>query len=144
MKKQLASGFRFKANFCYYLYKSAMRMRESLDKSLAKLGIIAPQLGILSVLNEHGDMSQADICKFIAADRATMVKLIDGLEGLKFVARKAKAGDRRVNQIAITPKGITALGKARAIAKLTEEALLAPLTPEETKALKEIIPKLLP
>jgi DNA-binding MarR family transcriptional regulator len=144
MKTQAALGTRLKANFCYYLYKSAMRMRENLDKALSKVGIIAPQLGILSVLELDGPMSQVDMCKVINADRATMVKLIDGLERLKFVARKAQAGDRRVNQVSLTAKGALALEKSRTIALKVEEEFLSVLNTEEVKALKLIIPKLLP
>lgn len=129
--------------FGYCLYKSAMRLRSELDKAYENLHLIAPQCGILYLLEHTGDMSQIALGDELGIDKTSMVKLIDGLEKNKLVERRVDTVDRRVKLVSITKKGLKQLAEVRSIKKTVEDEFLKVLTPEERKSLESIMPKLL-
>ncbi len=129
--------------FGYCLYKSAQRLRSRLDTALEAHGIIAPQFGVLTVLNSTGGLCQSDISIQMGIDKATVVKLIDGLESLNYVIRIPQKKDRRINELQITQKGKGALAKGLKLATSVEKKFLSPLTLQEQKAIRTIMSKLL-
>ncbi len=129
--------------FCYCFYKSAIRLRASIDAGTKKHGVIAPQRGILYLLKKLGEISQNTLGKELGIDKATMVKLIDGLEKKKLVTRTADKKDRRAKNIQVTVKGIEFLSKIDKIHHQVENEFLSKLSTEERNSLRTIIPKLL-
>ena len=129
--------------FCYCFYKSALRMRWMYDEELDSLGLVAPQGGILKILNHYGAISQNDLGRELCIDKATMVMLLDGLEAKKFVRRVGDRNDRRVKLVEITAAGLRAIDDIAEIRKQVEERFLEPLTAEERKVLRQAMPKLL-
>lgn len=132
-----------KASFGHCFYKAALRMRVLFDVKLKPFGLIAPQYAMLSLLNFIGPVSQVNLGREMGIDKASMVKLVDGLENLKLVRRVAIHRDRRVKLIKITPKGLKFQKRSLKIRAEMEAEFLAPLTPSERKFIKKIIPKLL-
>lgn len=129
--------------FGYCLYKSAARLRLSLDKALAKHGLVAPQLGILRLLEWDGPTSQIQLGRLLGIDKATMVKWIDGLERQGSVLRAGSGKDRRVKFVEVTAKGREILQAASKVRDRAEKEFLSPLTEKERQALRTILPKLL-
>jgi DNA-binding MarR family transcriptional regulator len=129
--------------FGYCLYKSAHRLRSQLDEALEIHGLIAPQFGILTVLNTTGGLCQADISSQMGIDKATVVKLIDGLESQNLVIRIPQKSDRRMNHLQITSKGKSTLAKGLKVAKKVEKKFLSPLTLSEQDTLRQLMPRLL-
>jgi DNA-binding MarR family transcriptional regulator len=132
-----------KTNFCYCFYKAAARMRVLLDARLQPLGLIAPQLGLLRLLNDFTLLSQVELGAQMGIDKATMVKLIDSLEKQKLVTRKSDSKDRRVKIIQMTAQGKKMLDKAAQVRESVESELLSGLDKEERDVLRVAIPKLL-
>lgn len=129
--------------FGFCMYKAAMRFRAMMDDALVSYNLVTPQLGIMRVINEAGNVSQQDIGDFVVIDKASMVKFIDQLEKLKLVSRKSHETDRRVKLISLTPKGKKVLAEVAEIRKQIETVFLQPLTEEEQQQLRTIVPKLL-
>lgn len=126
----------------YCLYKSAVTLRGKVDKQLGKYGLIAPQCGILALLQVEGDITQVELSTYMAIDKATMVRMIDSLEEKKLVTRVQSKTDRRANYLHITKQGIEALGKIQTERKKAEDEFLAPLEPGERAQLLALIGKL--
>ena len=152
MKKQICSISDFsegivhpglKAYFGYCLYKSATRWKLKLENRLEKFGMIAPHLVLLRILDLDGPTSQVTLGKVLGIDKATIVKLIDCLEGKKLVQRTPGGKDRRVKLIRITDLGVKNLKEISKIGKQAEIEFLAPLTESEKTVLKAALPKLL-
>lgn len=120
-----------------------MRIRAMMDEELAPHHLIAPQFGILSLLRHSEALSQIELGEQMNIDKATIVKLIDGLEKLKLVNRSADLEDRRIKRIQITKRGLKILDKLSLLRSRVEERFLAPLTVEERAVLRLAIPKLL-
>ena len=80
------------------------------------LGITAPQFNVLILLlvqTKDGAMSQSDLGRMLTVNRSNVTGLVDRLEKLGMVERVLDNGDRRVNRVALTPKGREIAQKAQ-------------------------------
>lgn len=132
-----------KAYFGYCLYKAAMRLRSEMDQALEKHGLIAPQVGMLRLLETLGPTSQVDLGSQMSIDKASMVKFIDNLEQNGLITRSPSPHDRRINLLQNTKKGSQLLSQASACRTQIEDKFLEPLNSEEKRVLLKAIPKLL-
>lgn len=71
----------------------------------AGLGITTEQWSVLACLWEQDKQTQQEICDKTFKDKASITRLIDGLEKNELVVRLSDPGDRRINLIHLTPKG---------------------------------------
>jgi DNA-binding MarR family transcriptional regulator len=126
----------------YCFYKAAGHIRSQVDQQLAPFGVIAPQFAILNVLQNLGPLTQGELGHHMAIDKATMVRMIDGLEAKKFVTRVKSKTDRRANGLEVTKAGTAAVLKMNEARKRAEEEFLKPLTKEERLQLRAIVSKL--
>src|SRR5258708_4018821 len=81
----------------YCFYKSAAGLRAKVDQRYAPFGLVAPQFGMLIILQSSGPITQNELGQFMAVDKATMVRMIDGLQDKKLVTRTQSQKDRRAN-----------------------------------------------
>lgn len=131
-----------KSYFGYCLFKAAQRMRAMFNEGLGQHGIVATHFGIL-VLLDHGDLlNQVNLGNELGIDKASMVKMIDDLEKNKLVVRESSKEDRRVKMVKLTKKGKEFVVEAFKIREQCEQQFLKDLSPEEIKAFKSILPKL--
>jgi DNA-binding MarR family transcriptional regulator len=132
-----------KSNTCYCIVKVATRMRMQLDERLKSFEMIGPQFAMLKLLSIEGRMTQVQLGGYMAMDKATMVRMIDGLEQRQYVKRVQSETDRRAKWLELTPAGKKMISKLNQMRDEAEAELLAPLTATEKKQLKDIIAKLL-
>lgn len=136
-----SSVLRSHLGFC--LYKCAIRLRGLLDQAFNDAGLITPQFGILSILFSNGSLSQNEISQKMGIDKATMVKLIDGLEKPGLVTRTAHATDRRVRIVELTAKGKATFNRLMEKAKKVELGFTERLTNAERETLRQLTSRLL-
>lgn len=129
--------------FGYCFYKAAIILRERIGEGISEFGLIPPHLGLLRLLKGLGQHSQNQLAEQLGIDKATMVKLIDQLEKMKFIERVQDSKDRRIWQIHITPQGEKLLVKVSTIREAIESKFLSSLTEAERKVLIKCIPQLL-
>lgn len=127
----------------YALFKTAMRMKTKMADLISPYGIIPAQIGIIMILKESGPMNQMTLGESMGVDKATMVKLIDGLEEQKLIKRTTPPEDRRAKLISLTEKGIKVQGLLLEKSKNVEAEFLSPLNAAEKKAFRAILDKLL-
>ncbi len=97
----------------------------------------------MAILSSGGPLNQNEIGQQMGIDKATMVKLIDGLEKLQFVRRMSHATDRRVRMVELTSKGAATFGRLLAKAKKVESAFTIRLSLEERDILRKLTSRLL-
>jgi MarR family transcriptional regulator for hemolysin len=127
----------------YCLHKVALKMRASLDARVSEYGLVSPQYGMLIILDIEGSITQMELGQYMAMDKATMVRMIDGLEELGFVKRSQSDTDRRAKHLELTAAGrkmVSALQKVRGEA---EKEFLKPISAEERSQLHGIVLKLM-
>jgi len=126
----------------YALTKLGFRIRQRMEELLQSDAIVAPQAGILRLLQSEGPMTQVEIGQHLLIDKATMVRMLDGLEEQGFAVRKEHAEDRRAKVLTITAKGLKMLERARTARTQAESEALAVLDPAERAEFKRLLQKL--
>ncbi len=132
-----------RASFLYCFHKASVRYSAFIVHAFSKYRIIPAQYGVLKFLNVAGPLSQITLGDEMGIDKATMVKLIDGLENERYIRRVGNKKDRRIKLIYMTPKGHQILQKSRQIINSAEERLLSSLSTTHKDVVKKAMPLLL-
>lgn len=116
----------------------------SFDRFLAGYDMTRAAFGVLMILSrsESESCKQNDISKLMLVSRANITGLVDGLAKAGLVERKDDQADRRVNIVAILPKGKILLEKILPIYYAYVARISSKLTVSEKKQLKDLLIKL--
>ncbi len=108
----------------------------------AKDGITMPHFEIMETLRENGSLPVAAIGNRLQIPRPQMTHLIDRLVQLGMVSRQPDEDDRRIVNIALTPKGRARFeaNAARVIEGVSQR--LRSLSPADLKGLSEALRRL--
>jgi len=90
----------------YVVAKASQQISRRFRDALAGHGVTPVQYAILSVLWERDGLSGSELSSRLAIDSATMTGLIDRMEVIGLVKRSAADGDRRVNRVVLTARGL--------------------------------------
>lgn len=90
------------AEVIFYLYTESRRLTKA---EATKVGLTGPQLSVVKILDELGDMSLSDLSDRIRAQNSTVTGIVDRMEREGLVDRKRSNEDRRVVHIRLTEKG---------------------------------------
>jgi len=121
-----------------YLYTESRRLTKELAR---RADLTGPQLTVVKLLEQIGDLSLSELSEKIRAQNSTVTGIIDRMEREGLVVRERSKEDRRVVYIRLTSKG----------KKLAEEIPVEPmeifrsaleaLTAAETRELMKILGK---
>mgnify|MGYP000858748264 CR=1 FL=1 len=75
------------------------------NKKIANISITLPQLFIMGYLDKQGKSKMKDLASFMNVTHATMTGIVDRLVRDHYVERLFDASDRRIINVALTPKG---------------------------------------
>jgi MarR family transcriptional regulator, lower aerobic nicotinate degradation pathway regulator len=126
----------------YLLYRASEHSHALANSMLARIGLTARQVGILTLVIEREPMTQKVLGDILGIDRTTMVSLIDDLERKGLVARQRHPRDRRAFLICPTESGQTAKAEAIAILDDQQRQFLAPLSFPEQQQLAALLKRL--
>ena len=123
-----------------YLYTESRRLTK---ESAARVGLTGPQLSVVKMLEELGDMSLSELSEKIRAQNSTVTGIVDRMEREGLVDRKRSSDDRRVVNIRLTDKG-SKLARSLDFEpfKIFRSALEDALTPAELLSLLTLLDKL--
>lgn len=113
-----------------------------MEKRLHGIQLGMKEFNVLVAVSEIGPISQQRLSQLLQIDRTTMVFVLDELEKLKLVERKANPEDRRAHAVVITGAGKTLLKKAMVILEDVQEEFFSSLTKSEMTSLQNILFKL--
>jgi MarR family transcriptional regulator, organic hydroperoxide resistance regulator len=85
-----------------YLYTESRRITKELAK---RADLTGPQLTVVKLLEQVGDLSLSELSDRIRAQNSTVTGIIDRMEREGLVLRERSKEDRRVVHITLTPKG---------------------------------------
>jgi len=85
-----------------YLYTESRRLTKGLA---AQFGLTGPQLTVIKLLQELGDLSLSSLSERIRAQNSTVTGIIDRMEREGLVKRERSTTDRRVVYIRLSEKG---------------------------------------
>ncbi len=117
-----------------YLYTEGRRITKEFAR---RANLTGPQLTVIKMLEQIGDLSLTELSEKIRAQNSTVTGIIDRMEREDLVVRERSVEDRRVVHIRLTPKGAQL---AREIPvepmEILRQALLSLSAPEARDLLK--------
>jgi DNA-binding MarR family transcriptional regulator len=123
----------------FLLAKVGMTVKMRMLDELEQIGCGMYEYGVLAVLGEGAQKTQAAIADALSVDRSQLVGVLDTLEGDGLVERKRDPNDRRRHAVSITADGKRRLVKLRSVVKEIERSFLEPLDEETRTALHETL-----
>ncbi len=126
----------------WLLSRANARAQGLLWDAFAAEGLRGYHFRLLAALDEYGPSSQADLGRRTGIDRSDVVASLNELVARGLANRAADPTDRRRNIVAITEGGAGVLGRLDAVLDDVQDAVLAPLSPNERKTLVRLLAKL--
>ena len=123
----------------FLLAKVGMTVKMRMLDELEQIGCGMYEYGVLAVLGEGTQKTQAAIADALSVDRSQLVGVLDTLEGNGLVERRRDPDDRRRHAVSITADGKRRLVKLRSVVKEIERSFLEPLDEETRSALHETL-----
>ena len=117
----------------------ALRGDRLVSDALAGAGVRKHHFTVLTALAEAGAVSQADLGRRLWLDRSDLHAVLNDLERAGWVARVRDEADRRRNLVRLTPEGEEELARWDAHVEAAQDALLAPLSPDERRELATLL-----
>jgi DNA-binding MarR family transcriptional regulator len=108
-------------------------------EQLAQAGFSQYHYGVLALLDEQPQETQAQIADTLGVDRSQLVRVLDGLEDRGLVARHRDETDRRRHTVSVTAAGRRQLHRIRATIDQLEDDLLAPLDTADRRRLHALL-----
>jgi MarR family transcriptional regulator, lower aerobic nicotinate degradation pathway regulator len=123
----------------YLLKRLGFAIKERSLTAFEAAGESPYHYSVLAVLEESARETQATIADALGYDRSWLVGLLDELEEAGLIERKRDPADRRRHLVSLKPAGAEKLAELRAISCGVEEEFLAPLEPEQRRALHALL-----
>ncbi len=118
--------------------------RSRLDEELRRIDQSASRMEALgAILNMEGNPSQSEVARRLRIEGATITRMVDILSKEGLVERLPDPKDRRVNLLALTPKGEEETRKIFAVYDMMREHLLENMTVEEMTEFQRLTDKML-
>lgn len=102
----------------FHLRLAHVAMYRDFATALSDLDLTQKQCATLTLIGANPAVSQVDLASTLGTDRATMMAMVDRLEQRGLLLRRRSVGDRRRQELNLTPEGEVMLERAkRAIAQ---------------------------
>jgi DNA-binding MarR family transcriptional regulator len=123
-----------------YLYTESRRITKELAR---RADLTGPQLAVVKLLEQIGDLSLSELSERIRAQNSTVTGIIDRMEREGLVTRERSREDRRVVYIKLTPKGRKLAEEIPVEPMVVFKGALESLTAQEVKDLMRILTKIM-
>jgi DNA-binding MarR family transcriptional regulator len=102
-----AEGIVLENAIAFWVHRVYQAQRNEMYRVFREKGheLTPEQWSVLVRLWEHDGRTQNDLCESTFRDKPTMSRMIDGLEHLALVERRASKDDKRVRKIHLTAEG---------------------------------------
>ncbi len=113
-----------------------------LGKRLEHLNIGSGQYVVLMTLFRNNGIRQEKLSDYLKIDKGSIAKSIKKLEAAGYVTRRIDAGDKRANQVFITPKALDAIPEVREAARAWEDMIVSEFSEEEKQVIERLLHKM--
>jgi len=126
-----------------YLFRRAQQVHVAAWQRHVSATVSSVQFGVLTVIDASPGASQNDLCDELDLDRSTIADLVSRLERNGMIERERDDADRRRNRLRLSEQGRQTLDELRPRAERVEQVLTDSLEPDERRALRALLVKVL-
>ena len=123
----------------FLLARVGVTIKMRMLDELGQIGCGGYEYGVLELLGEGAQETQAAIADGLGVDRSQLVHVLDTLERDGLIERKRDPHDRRRHAVSITADGKRQLVRLRSTVRELEESILEPLDEKTRIALHEAL-----
>jgi len=125
----------------YLIFTAQQKLRTHLSNMMIRENVkVTPaQAGILFLLSEKDGRTMSELSQILSIDNSTITGLVDRLEKMGLVRRKASPSDRRASHVHVNPEGIEEMNKAKRIVRKVNQEIKNGFTVEELESFKKIL-----
>jgi len=128
----------------YQLRLAQRAIFDDFADAMGELEVSPGLFGMLVIIEANPGLKQTELAHAAQLDRSSLVPALDKLEARRLVARRASAGDRRVNGLWLTSEGAALLQQLKRRVTQHERRLGRGLTAAERKKLVALLKRILP
>lgn len=127
-----------------YLFKRVeMLIKSELEHALQDVGLTPGQYTTISLLGGQKEVSSAELARRMGVTAQSMSETITLLERKGLIVRQENPANRRILQIATTPRGIEMLARCEDRVETLEERLLGGIGADELRRLRAVLTRIL-
>ena len=108
----------------------------------AKYGMLRTEWRVVFHLGCYGDLSAKQICEMASIHKTKVSRAVRALEGKRFLTRQETEDDRRIERLALTPKGKAVFDDLSRASEGFDAKLAAGLSVAEMTHLRQALLKL--
>ena len=123
----------------FHLRLAQTAMYRDFASSLSEFDLTQKQFATLSLISSNPGVPQIALVNRLGTDRATMMAIVDRLEGKGLINRQRSTTDRRRQELSITPDGDALLGRARNLIDAHEKNFTSRMTPKELETMLTVL-----
>jgi DNA-binding MarR family transcriptional regulator len=127
------------ANSGFLLARLGIAFKSTALERVELEGFEPNHYSVLAILAEGDRETQGTIAETLGLDPSRLVSVLDSLEERGLIVRHRDPLDRRRHVVRITPEGIGALDRLRALAQGMADEFLAPLTPGDRETFHRLL-----
>ena len=125
----------------FHVRQAQLRVFNHFRKTVGTTGITPGQAGILILIRNNPDISQAALARAIGVERATLGQIINDMEARSWVERRPSRTDKRSFALTLSSSGRSFLENVLDRITVHEQALTAHLSARESREFLRLLLK---
>jgi DNA-binding MarR family transcriptional regulator len=123
----------------YFIRRAQVWVFQDFIRVLKVLDISPAQYSVLLIIAANPGLSQAELARTLAIERARLVRMLHRLDKRDLTRRLQSSSDGRTHALRLTPKGQETLRRAQVLAAQHEARLIDKIGAEPYETMKSIL-----
>lgn len=133
------SGFVLEDYVLYNLVRTSATYNEEMSKALKRFRLDTMKWRILMLLNDRSPSSVGELARRSVTKMPTLTRVLIRMEEEGLVVRQARAGDKRVVQVTMTPRAVTTLRAVQGVGQRVFERAFAGVSAAEAAVVTDVL-----
>ena len=132
----------FQEPFARSLAASARMWRRHLDLRFRDLDLSQARWSVLFELSRTEEVTQIELARTLGIEAATLVRLLDGLEGAGLIERRPSAEDRRAKTLHLTEAAVPLIVRMEDISVASRTEILEGISRQDLRIATKVLTRI--
>jgi len=128
--------------FARSLAASSRMWRRYLDLRFRDLDLSQARWGVLFELSRNEEVTQVELARTLGIEAATLVRLLDGLEGAGLIERRLSTEDRRAKTLHLTEAARPLIVRMEEISAASRAEILEGISPQDLRIATKVLSRI--